>query len=300
MDFALGIYLWFTYIVTFKECSKSCISEVCRRMGLDQAGAQETPFVVGTLQPDVEVVPAFQVRAGACCTTLRCLWRGVQCSWEFLWVWWFLFGIFTPWWKLQNSTGFGTSLWEGRASSVHITRARSTAACRVCSCLALCWGERGSSPAEGRGQGKIIHIWLCIKRAGPCGSTAFLQDQRLTGAGRASVRPSASSAGGGSWCWPSQAPCMARRVLGTAVMWEMLGRSKWQILLALLVTHHGAVRMIHRLPIQARVALGSLWFLGSEWPLLGPARGRRRKDEGLRCRTLLAAGPSFVCSRSWK
>lgn len=49
-------------------------------MGLDQAGAQETPFVVGTLQPDVEVVPVFQVRAGACYTTLRCLWRGVQCS----------------------------------------------------------------------------------------------------------------------------------------------------------------------------------------------------------------------------
>lgn len=173
MDFALGIYLWFTHTVTFQECSKSCISQVCRRMGLDQTGAQETPFMVGTLQPDVEVVPGFQVRAGACCSTLRCLWKGV-CLWEFLWIWWFLFGIFTPWWKLQNSTGVGASLWEGRASNVHVTRARSTAACRVCSCLALCWGERGSSPAEGKGQGKIIHIWRCIKRAGPCGSTAVL------------------------------------------------------------------------------------------------------------------------------
>lgn len=49
-------------------------------MGLDQAGVQETPFMVSTLQPGVEVVLGFQVRAGASCTTLRCLWKGVQCS----------------------------------------------------------------------------------------------------------------------------------------------------------------------------------------------------------------------------
>lgn len=78
MDLVLGIYLWFTHIVTFKECSKSCIPQVCR--GLDQTGVQETPFMVGTLQPDVDIVPGFQVRAGAFCTTLRCLWKGLQCS----------------------------------------------------------------------------------------------------------------------------------------------------------------------------------------------------------------------------
>lgn len=42
-------------------------------VGLDQTAVQETPLVVGTLQPDVEVAPGFQVRAGACCTSLRCL-----------------------------------------------------------------------------------------------------------------------------------------------------------------------------------------------------------------------------------
>lgn len=274
MDFALGIYLWFTHPVTFKEWSKSCISQVCRRMGLDQTAVQETAFVVGTLEPDVEVVPGFQVRAGACCTTLRCLWKCVLLR--------ISVGLVVPVWHLCSmmeaiEARFGTSLWEGRASSVRITRAPRQHAGSVLVWL-LAGGER---LVTSRGEGTRWDHPRALKELERVAAGPFPRI-RAEGAGGASVGPSASRAGGGGgWCWPRRAPCVAGHGGDAASPGGTAG---------------GTARCCYRDPedaTRARVVLGRPWFLGSEWPLLGPARGRRRKDQGLRCRRLLPPGPFF-------
>lgn len=68
----------------------------------------------------------------------------------------------------------GLALPCGKEEPVHKTGAPRQHLGSVLVCTVL---GRERSPAEGRGQGQLLHLGLGMNRAGACGSTAFLQDQ---------------------------------------------------------------------------------------------------------------------------
>lgn len=155
MDFASGIYLlqfWRTssHIVTFKEGSKSCISHVFRRMGLGLNRCPGGSIHCGQM---LRLSLSFSSELSHAVPRFGICPRDAWCSWEVPWVWCFLFGVFAPWWKLQNNTGFGTSpSFPARRRSLSFQyNMDSATAHRICPRLALWQGERGSSLAKGRG-----------------------------------------------------------------------------------------------------------------------------------------------------
>lgn len=145
-------------MVSLKESSKSCISHVFQRMGLDPNRCPGGSLCCGHTSarccghPSVAALSyrmLYHTWAFALdlCDALENFYgRGVSCL------------ISLPHGGSYRITLFGTShpFPMRRRSLLFQYNMGSTTARRVCPCLALCWGERerredGSAPAKGRG-----------------------------------------------------------------------------------------------------------------------------------------------------
>lgn len=218
--------------------------------------------------------------------------KGVQCSRAFLWVWWFLFGIFAPRWKLQSSSGLGTSLWEGRASGVHITRPHGSP-------WGLFWSGAFACPQQ-RGGDEESHPCPTVHDKSRATCSSARPQIRADGSGSSLMGPSAPRAGAaaGGRCCPRPGTCWAPGDMAAA------GTASAAALVALRWhcggTHASVTQGMPAKPQRC-------WALRGSWALSDPCWGSTREEEegpGLEvqgaagCRTLLLSASQLGSSKS--